>query len=65
MWCCCGSDEEEILVKEVASSNVLVDSFQLPASIREVKLNLEELEPKHLGIEVDNTDAWPLKRCVL
>ena len=56
MWCCCGSGEEEILIKEVASSNVLVGRFETPA--REVLLDLEQLEPKQLGIIVDNTDTW-------
>ncbi|CAK9115846.1 unnamed protein product [Durusdinium trenchii] len=53
MFCCCGTDDEEIVLAEVPSSHVL-DPTDTQGRFR-VSLDLNASSPQ-LGIEVDNTD---------
>lgn len=60
MYCCCGPNDEEIMLTEVPSSHVLDQESQVlipgPLACGSFSVSLNLVESQQLGLKVDNSD---------
>ena len=60
MNCCCGPNDEEIMLAEVPSSHVLDQESRVlipgPLACGSFSVSLNLVEPQQLGVKVDNSD---------